>query len=187
MARSNSTHSNSTRTQRPRWWHLLASAARRLVVFFLLWWAISEGDLTMLAYAVVVVPVAVATSMVLVPRPTGHGAAPGWLRRGWALVLLTGWFLRRSVAGGVDVARRALGVRVDLDPGYVHCPMRLPPGAGRIAVADLMNLMPGSLSVILTDEGLTLHVLDTSLPIPATVADLEERVAQVGGLPLSDS
>lgn len=167
----------------------MASAVRRLVVFALLWWAVTEGDLTTWSYAVVVVPAAVATSMALVPsrgRPPagasrGGARGPGWFARTWALVRLAGWFLRRSVAGGVDVARRALRVKVDLAPGYVHVPLRLPPGPGRIAVADLMNLMPGSLSVILTDDGLTLHVLDTSLPIPATVADLEERIASLSG------
>ena len=163
---------------RPRWaW---PAALRRLAVFALLWWAITEGDPSTWLYAVLIVPVATATSMLLVPyRPAASG--PGWGRRTWALVRLAAWFLRRSMAGGIDVSRRALRRHVDLTPGFVHCPLRLPFGAGRIAVADLMNLMPGSLSVILTEDGLTLHVLDTQMPIPQTVADLEERIARVTG------
>src|SRR5690625_103733 len=166
-----------------RWPGLLASVGLRLAVFALLWWAVTEGDASTWVYAVVVVPVVVAVSLVLLPR---RSRAPRWWRSGWALLRLAGWFLYRSVAGGVDVARRALTRRPDLDPGFVHCPMRLPQGAMRIAVADLMNLMPGSLSVVLDDKGLSLHVLDVSLPIPQVVADLEERIAAVAGARLPD-
>lgn len=166
----------------------LVSVLSRLVLFALLWWAMTEGDPTTWAYAVVVVPAAVATSYALMPHRL-RSAGAGRLRRAWAFVRLCGWFLRRSLSGGLDVARRALSRRVDLDPGYVRCPMRLPPGAGQVVVADLMNLMPGSLSVALDQDAqdvdaLVLHVLDVSLPIPATVAELEEQVAVVAALPL---
>lgn len=167
----------------------LISVLSRLVLFALLWWAITEGDMSTWSYAVVVVPAALATSYALLPyryRPPGAG----WARRTWALIRLCGWFLRRSLSGGVDVARRALAPRVDLAPGFVRCLMRLPPGGGRVAVADLMNLMPGSLSVQLDQDShgadaLVLHVLDLELPIPATVAQLEEQIAVVAALPLS--
>ncbi|MGC0272407.1 Na+/H+ antiporter subunit E [Pseudactinotalea sp. Z1739] len=167
-----------------RWWHRAASLVRRMAVFALLWWALTEGDMTTWAYGAVVVPIAVATSLALAPY-RGPRPGAGRLRRTWALVRLTGWFLRRSLHGGLDVARRSLTPRPDLDPGYVRYPMRLPPGAGRVAVANLMNLMPGSLSVHLGSEELVVHVLDVDLPVPATVADLEERIALVAALPLA--
>lgn len=167
-----------------RWWHRAAALVRRMAVFALLWWALTEGDMTTWAYGVVVVPVAVATSLALAPY-RGPRPGAGRLRRTWALVRLSGWFLRRSLQGGLDVARRALTLRPDLNPGYVRCSMRLPPGAGRVVVANLTNLMPGSLSVHLGTEELVVHVLDVDLPVPATVADLEERIALVAALPLA--
>lgn len=154
----------------------------RMGVFALLWWALSEGDQSTWSYAAVIVPAAVAVSVLtLPPRPIRAGPA----RRSTAAVALAGWFLWRSVRGGVDVALRAVRPTLDIDPGFVSHRFRLPPGPARIAVMNLMNLMPGSLSARIDGEVLLLHVVDTSMPVLATIGTLEQKVAAVTGADLA--
>lgn len=157
------------------------STVRRLILFAGLWVLLTEGNLGTWYYAVVLVPLAVATSLVLLPprrraRQVAH--------RALATLGLAGWFLARSFIGGLDVARRAVLPGGEVEPDYVRCPMRLPRGAGQIAVANVMNLMPGSLAVSLSDDEMTVHVLDPSIPAARTVQHIEDRIAKVAGLAL---
>lgn len=152
----------------------------RLVSFAALWWAMVEGDASQLGYGVLAVPLASAASLWLVP-PQSRPGSPR--ERAAALASLFAWFVAQSLRGGVDVARRAVSRPLDLDSGYVEHRLRLPTGLARVAVADLMNLMPGSLCVAIDDDVLRLHVLDVSMPVLAQVAELERRIASVAGHP----
>lgn len=156
----------------------------RLGVFAVLWWALTEGDHSTWRYAAVIVPAAVAVSMAILPPRTPRA---GRMRRAVAAARLAGWFLWRSVQGGADVASRAVRPRLRIDPGFVSHRFRLPPGPARIAVIDLMNLMPGSLSVRVQGDALLLHVVDTSMPVRDTIVTLEENVAAVVGVDLPEA
>jgi multicomponent Na+:H+ antiporter subunit E len=157
---------------------LVRGALERVLLMVVLWWVLTEGDPTTWTYAVALVPLATGTSLWLLP-PRPRLGPPH--RRAWALAQLVAWFLGRSVAGGVDVARRALSRPVDLAPGLVEHRLSLPAGLPRVAVADLTSLMPGTLSVALEGDVLTVHVLDTDLPVTAQLEELEVRVARVLG------
>jgi multicomponent Na+:H+ antiporter subunit E len=150
----------------------------RSVAGVVLWWALTEGDRSTWSYAAVLVPLAVAVSLWLAPPAA---PSPGLPRRVVAALVLGVWFVGRSVAGGVDVARRVLRRRVDVDPGLVQHRLGLPPGWGRVVVADLTSLMPGTLSIRLEDDLLTVHVLDTGMPVAAQLRELERRVGAVTG------
>lgn len=151
----------------------------RTAGFALAWWAVSEGDLSMARYGAVAVVIAVAVSL-LMWRP-GTIAPRTWSARSLAGVRLFGWFLWRSVVGGSDVALRAVRRPVDIAPGFVEHRLRIASPAGRVAVGDLLNLMPGSLSTELVGERVRIHVIDVDLPVARTVEELEERVAAVIG------
>lgn len=155
------------------------SAPVRLAVFSILWWALIEGDTSAVSYGLVVVPVAAAASMALHrPHPTGALRSP---RRVLSVVSLLGWFLWRSVLGGVNVAKRAVSRPVDLAPEVVEYELELPDGLARLAVIDLASLMPGSLSAELHGDVLRMHVLHREIPAWDTVAELEKRVRRVIG------
>lgn len=66
-------------------------------------------------------------------------------------------------------------------------PMRHPDpaGAGRVVLANTLNLLPGTLSMGLEGEHLRLHVLDTHRPIVAEMRTAERRVARMLGLQLA--
>jgi multicomponent Na+:H+ antiporter subunit E len=89
------------------------------------------------------------------------------------------YFLRTSIAGGVDVARRALSPSMSLKPGFVRFTTSLPHGAVLTFFMAVISLLPGTLSVRLQGRLLTVHVLDTRLPIQASLSDLQDHVTRV--------
>lgn len=151
------------------------SAAARAAVFGVVWWAVAEGSSAGWAGGVAAVVAATAVSLWLDP-PGGPRvrlrAVPGF----------AAWFLARSASGAVDVALRSLRRPVDVAPGLVHVPLALPVGWPRVAVADVVSLLPGTLAVEVLDDVLVVHVLDTGRPVRAVVGEVEQRVAVLAGL-----
>jgi multicomponent Na+:H+ antiporter subunit E len=124
------------------------------------------------------VAVAAATWTSLRFLPAGRSR----LRLG-PLASLAASFLRQSVVSGADVAWRALNPNLQLQPGFVACPLRMPPGGERSAFCALSSLMPGTLPTGTDENGaLLVHCLDTGQPVAANLA-AEERlfIRAVGG------
>jgi multicomponent Na+:H+ antiporter subunit E len=156
---------------------VLRAALVRAGLLGAVWWVLAEGAGTGWGLGIVVVALAVASSLWLQP-PGGPSPRPREVP-GFAL-----WFVRRSVAGGVDVARRALRRPVDIAPGVLELPVRLPTGWPSVVLADAVSLLPGTLAVTLPPGRIELHVLDERLPVGDEVRELEERVARLFGLDL---
>jgi multicomponent Na+:H+ antiporter subunit E len=156
---------------------VLRAALVRAALLGAAWWVLAEGAGTGWGLGIVVVALAVASSLWLqppggpVPRPR---EVPGFVL----------WFVRRSVAGGVDVARRALRRPVDIAPGVLELPLRLPTGWPSVVLADAVSLLPGTLAVTLRPGRIELHVLDERLAVEDEVRELEERVARLFGVDL---
>jgi multicomponent Na+:H+ antiporter subunit E len=94
------------------------------------------------------------------------------------------FFARQSLAGAIDVASRALRPRMPLRPGLVRVPLRLPAGAPRVALANVISLLPGTLSANLRAEHVLIHALDPEPELPDRVRDLEARIGAIFGLAL---
>ncbi len=92
------------------------------------------------------------------------------------------FFLRASLAGGVDVIFRAFHPRLPLRPGFVTRRLGLEPSAARILCAATASLLPGTVSVELQGALLTLHALDRGSRLDDQMAELERRVGGVFGL-----
>jgi multicomponent Na+:H+ antiporter subunit E len=143
-----------------------------LVLAALLWWVLAEGEGLSSPLAWLAVLGAAFSTLLLPP------GRPFRLR----LVALPGfafYFLRASVQGGVDVARRALSPAMPLQPGFVPYTTVLPHGAALTFFMAVISLLPGTLSVRLQGRLLTVHVLDTGLPIRESLESLEAHVARV--------
>jgi multicomponent Na+:H+ antiporter subunit E len=95
------------------------------------------------------------------------------------------FFLWRSLQGGVDVARRAFHPRMPITPELLDYPLRLPPGLPRVMLANIVSLLPGTLSATLNREVLKIHVLDGEAALLANLDTLEERVGKVCGVSLA--
>ncbi|WP_261623381.1 Na+/H+ antiporter subunit E [Nesterenkonia marinintestina] len=167
----------------------------RLVIFGALWVLLSGADAYYLGYGAVSVAAAAGLSLAL--TPPRYAARPRtWGRRSAAGIRLAGWFLIKSVHGGVDVAVRAVRPRLDVAPEVVTAPLELPRGGGRQLALLMMNLMPGTMvQRVLDDEHgdqhgdqhhnrqgrdrVELHTLSRSLEPAEQWRRLQELVAPV--------
>ena len=149
------------------------AALLRAVVFAALWWVLTDGGGGVL-FAAVLVPLAVAASLALLPAGAS-GVSP------WGLLRFVPFFLWASLRGGIDVARRTLDPRMPIAPALREFELRAHGDRERVLVAAVLSLMPGSVSVAVEGARLRLHVLDHRLPIERTVRDVERRVAAVFG------
>jgi multicomponent Na+:H+ antiporter subunit E len=87
------------------------------------------------------------------------------------------FFLRESLLGAMDVARRALAPSLPLAPDFVRHPMRLPGGPARTLMVSVVSLLPGTLSADLEEDGATLLVHVLARESAASVSRLEARIA----------
>jgi multicomponent Na+:H+ antiporter subunit E len=156
---------------RPGWRHWV----RRVAMFALLWAILTGGEAGSWLIGAPVIVFAAWVSL------TVWAVAPLSLR---GLARFLPWFAWQSVAGASDVAIRAFRPRMPLQPGLVRHRVRLPPGASRVALANVISMLPGTLSADLDGEEVLVHALDTSHDVHEMILDLEPRVAAVFGLSL---
>jgi multicomponent Na+:H+ antiporter subunit E len=152
------------------------AATFRAVLFLVFWLMISGWAPADLPVGLAAVAGATWTSLRFSP-PGGSQL------RTAALASLAASFFRQSIVSGTDVAWRALNPRLQLRPGFVTCPLRLPPGGERSAFCALSSLMPGTLPTGTDEHGaLLVHCLDIGQPVAANLA-AEERlfIRAVGG------
>lgn len=141
--------------------------------FALLWLLASEAEPKAWPLALAGIVAATAASLWLLPAKTLPPISLGGLLR----FLL--WFVRQSLAGGVQVAWLALQRQPALRPALVELPLSVPPGLPRLLFTAALGLMPGTLGVRLRGDTLLVHVLDQQSALADEVADLAERVDAV--------
>lgn len=157
-------------TSRPRAWLF------RLILFSLVWWLLTDGATASWPVAVPVILIATLVSVRLMPALSW--SVPGML-------LFVPYFLWHSMRGGVDVARRAMHPQLPISPVLFDYRFRLPPGLPRVFMANIVSLLPGTLSVEIDSEILRVHVLDEAGDTRQELALLENRLAAIFGLTLS--
>jgi multicomponent Na+:H+ antiporter subunit E len=153
---------------------MIRAALIRALLFGGAWWALAGGSAYGLPLAAASVVAATAASLALSP--------PGRWR--WTAAGVAGFvpfFLRQSVAGGVDVARRAFLRRMPLRPGFVAFRFRIASEPARVFMMNAMNLLPGTLSTRISGDVVRVHVLDVDMPTERVLRELEERVARLFG------
>lgn len=147
----------------------------RGTVLALAWWVLAECRADSWGVGVVSVAAALATSLYLAPAGAMRLSLAGLL--GFA-----SFFLVQSFKGGLQVAARAFRPRMDLAPALVEVPVALPEGLARVLLVNTLNLLPGTVSVRLDGDHLSLHVLDARLPIADEVRKVEARIARMLGV-----
>lgn len=155
----------------------MTSTLVHAAVFAALWWALTGGAAGSWVVGLPVVVAATAASRRLWPRDTGW-----WSPLALARFLV--FFLRESVRGGVDVARRAFDPALPLQPALLELRSRLPPGPAEVLLVDVMSLLPGTLSVDVSGQTIRLHVLDEQAPVEAELRVLEGYIAAIFRIPL---
>jgi multicomponent Na+:H+ antiporter subunit E len=156
----------------------------RTLLFAALWLVLTEGDLRSPVLAVVAIAAGVAASIVAIPV---GGAPARFARRPSAVLRFAAFFVRESVRGGIDVARRSLDPRLPIRPGYLDYPARLPEGPGLAMFAGTVSLLPGTLSTRLEGNLLRVHVLDRTMPAEEMLRQLEDRIGDLFGIPAREA
>jgi len=154
---------------------LMTTLIARFAGLLLVWWTLALGQWSALAFGAVVAAMVSGLSLRLFP-PSDYRIRPLGLLR------FIGYFLVRSVAAGVDVARRLLAPRLPVNPGEITLVLSLPEGSPRWLLANTLSLMPGTLSVLLEGDRLTLHCLDLTAAVEQDVRKTEKQIARVFGL-----
>lgn len=149
----------------------------RVIAMTLIWMVLAEGELRYWGVVALAVIGGAVASLLLAPSSGLGLSLVAWLR-------FVPFFIWQSVLGGTDVALRAVAVPPRLDPDYVEFEFRLAEEPARVMVANTMSLMPGTLSVSLEGNRLTMHVLDRSMPAVERARLVETHVARMFRLTL---
>ena len=149
----------------------------RLFYFTGIWIILGEGEFVGPAFAVPTILAACWFSMIL--------AGSEYVLWPHKVLFYLPLFLLKSFQGGVDVMRRALNPRMPLAPTLFEYPLTLPPGTPRVFFANIITLLPGTVSVDFRGDQLLIHVLNRhGLQTPELRA-LEKIVAELYRLKLS--
>lgn len=96
-----------------------------------------------------------------------------------ALPGFVGFFLGRMIAGGWDVAVRALHPRRPLHPAWLCYTLQSRSPRVRLLLSALVGLLPGTLASRIEGERMHVHVLDERQAWQPTVAELERRLQRL--------
>lgn len=145
--------------------------APRLALLALLWWVITNGDPASWAWGLP----AILLAAVLVPPY--H-----WHLRPLALLWFVPQTLWLALSGGVKVAWLACQPRLSLNTQVIHFRWQhLSDGPGRMFMASLINLIPGTLTLEIGAEHLQVHVLHLRPDTLDALHRLERRIARLYG------
>lgn len=156
----------------------LSAGLLRVVLLFAIWWTLAGGRPDSVVFGLIVVAIASAISLRVLPPGSQRISFSGSVR-------LFAYFLAKSVYAGVQVAWMSLKPHLDLRPAMVSVTLRLPEEAQRSFLAGMLSLMPGTLSAGLDGNRLILHVLDHRLPVEPEVRSAEDQVARMFSVRLS--
>lgn len=150
----------------------------RGILFTLVWWILVDGALASWWIGLPAVVLAVITSIALFPP----------VHLVWYEVpRFAAFFLKHSLLGGVDVARRAFHPGVPIDPDLIEYPQRLTPGLSRVFMLNTVNLLPGTLSAVLDCGVLKVHAPDRRKAFEVELQAVEHSVAWMFGIHLQVS
>lgn len=160
----------SARTLRESVIVYLRSGSVRALLFALIWWMLTDGAMDSWQVGAAMVLFSTLVSVLMLPPFF-------WSLTG--IVAFVPFFLWHSLRGGVDVAKRAFHPKLPIAPEILKYPLQLPPGLPRVFMANIVSLLPGTLSAELGENCLHVHVLDERKDFLSELEKVEQRVAAI--------
>jgi multicomponent Na+:H+ antiporter subunit E len=155
--------------------NIIAAIFTRGVLFLFAWWFLADGDNRSWWIGAPAVLLATTISITLIP--------PIFIA--WYEVLkFLPFFLLRSLLGGADVARRAFEPSMQITPDFIIYPLRLAPGLPQVLMANIVNLLPGTLTADINQNALKIHVLDSTQEFLNELDAVQHSVSRIFGTPL---
>ncbi len=152
-----------------------AGLGMRTAVAAVLWVVLTEGDVRDAWIGAAVSFLAAFASYL--PVPAGRlprVRLPGLLR-------FIRYFFVQSWRGGWDVSRRALKVSMPVQPGFQTCRLELACRRNRVLLAWVVSLLPGTASVGLEEDRLTIHLLNDDHDAGPDIRELEGLIRNAWG------
>jgi multicomponent Na+:H+ antiporter subunit E len=140
-----------------------------------LWWVIAQGEDSAWLIGLPVVVVAAAASSQLGRTGLRRVSPIG-------LAAFVGLFVRESVRGGLDVARRTLAPRLRIRPGFRNFDVRLADPSARILLVNCISLLPGTMATRLQGGRVEVHLLDADQDPEPDLRRLERAITRLFGL-----
>jgi multicomponent Na+:H+ antiporter subunit E len=162
----------------------------RTLLFSVLWWLLAGGNWESWVIGIFAVPLTVWCSLSLFSAAESPGPQDGTNAIRFQTLELPKFalfFLWQSLSGGWESARFALGPRVAVRPGFLRFTMQLPEGRPRLYFVQLVNMLPGTVSVALDGDELLVHALDRESDNNNVLASCEERIAALFNCPIAHS
>ncbi|MEX0705129.1 MAG: Na+/H+ antiporter subunit E [Nitriliruptoraceae bacterium] len=155
---------------------------RKVVLYVLLlgFWIALSGHLDALFLGMGVVSAAVCTWFGgrLLASTVGDPSTHRRVHPFWLLIYV-GWMFGRMIIGATQVARIVLDPRRAAQPGILRFRTDLQSPAARTMFANSITLVPGTLTLELERDRLTVHSFTPSAVEDITSARLQNRVAAV--------
>lgn len=95
-------------------------------------------------------------------------------------LLYLGWLLKEVVLSSVAVAKKVWGSSDNLTPAIAKLPVKTVPKGGRVLYANSITLTPGTLSIDLDDDYVTVHALQESSLEELQSGEMASRVSRIG-------
>jgi multicomponent Na+:H+ antiporter subunit E len=89
------------------------------------------------------------------------------------------FFLSRMLLGGIDVARRTVGRKADIQPGWVPHQLSASSAFARLLLSAITGLLPGTLAARIDGDIMQVHTLDTRQDWQRDVTSLESHLARL--------
>lgn len=151
-----------------RWLSVLSRGS----ILLLLWWILTDGAASSWWIGMPAVLLTLILCTALIPSTVFV-----WTE----LYRFLLFFFLHSLLGGVDVARRILQRNISIVPELYEYTMKLPVGLPQVMMANSVGLLPGTLSVVLENNVLTVHVLDKHTDFIAELEAVESNIARMFG------
>ena len=153
------------------------SLVKKSMIAVIIWLVLIEGDPRGIWFGIPMVISTVAVSIKMRSTPP-----PGWTFIGfWRFIP---FFVVQSVIAGIDVAVRALRRRMPINPWLIDFPLRLTHAPACIFLANIISLLPGTLTAEIHSNILRIHVLAWDQAQQESLRLVEEKVAQLYGIQL---
>ncbi|WP_151900930.1 Na+/H+ antiporter subunit E [Sulfurimonas hydrogeniphila] len=144
--------------------------SKRMFLFFIIWIILADGDISSLWIGVPAVLLSSIISLILVPPVFWNFTA---------FLKFIPFYLIRSLLGGFDVMLRVFHPALPINPGLLKYQLHLPKGVQQDMIVNVLNLLPGTLSVEIENNLLLIHVLDIGKNIKQEVLLIEDYINEI--------
>jgi multicomponent Na+:H+ antiporter subunit E len=141
-------------------------------IFSGLWWLLSNGSADSWTVGLPVVVAATLVGQSLMDRIPVSIRLQG-------LISFIVFFIYESIRGGIDVARRTLPPRMNIQPHFYYYQTHIQQPMARILFCNSISLLPGTLCVQMQGDQIEIHALSSNNEVEKELTKLENKVLAI--------